>query len=86
MFGGAIIASEDCIPDAATTSQAMTPLVRALAARVPADQVMASAMTVWAQVHGAVSLELAGVAPDVDDWDAVFDTVVAAVVRAFPEH
>ncbi|MFF3028839.1 TetR/AcrR family transcriptional regulator [Microbacterium sp. NPDC057944] len=84
MFGGAITTVEDCAPDAATTSTAMAPLVRALAARVPEGQVMAAAVTVWAQVHGAVSLELAGVAPEVPDWDAVYDAVVDAVERSFP--
>ncbi|OAN37795.1 TetR/AcrR family transcriptional regulator [Microbacterium sp. H83] len=84
MFGGAIIAVEDCVPEAATTSEAMAPLVRALAARVPTEEVMSAALTVWAQVHGAVSLELAGVAPEVVDWDAVYAGVVDAVERAFP--
>ena len=86
MFGGSVTAVEDCAPDAATTSDAMAPLVRALAARVPEGQVMTAAVTVWAQVHGAVSLELAGVAPEVPDWDAVYEEVVDAVERAFPRR
>lgn len=84
MFGGAIIAVDDCTADAATTSAAMAPLVATLATRVPEAEVMAAALTVWAQVHGAVSLELAGVAPEVVDWDSVYVRVVDAVERAFP--
>ncbi len=86
MFGGAIATADDCAPDAATTSDAMQPLVRALAARVPEEAVMPAALVVWAQVHGAVSLELAGVAPEVPDWDAVYEAVVDAVERAFPRR
>ena len=84
MFGGAILLTEHCRPDETTTSAAMMPLVRALAARVPEAEVMPAALTVWAQVHGAVSLELAGVAPGPVDWDAVYERVVGAVERAFP--
>ena len=86
MFGGAITAVSDGATDAATTSAAMQPLVRALGSRVPAEAVMAAAVTVWAQVHGAVSLELAGVVPEVGDWDAVYEVVLDAVEHAFPEH
>ncbi|UJP08794.1 TetR/AcrR family transcriptional regulator [Microbacterium sp. KUDC0406] len=84
MFGGAITAAADCATDADVATAAMTPLVRALALRVPATQVMPAAMTVWAQVHGAVSLELADVAPQVSDWDALYDAVLDTVERAFP--
>lgn len=84
MFGGSITGASDCAPDAEVTSSAMAPLVRALARRVPADEVMAAAMTVWAQVHGAVALELAAVAPEVSDWDAVYGAALDAVERAFP--
>ena len=83
MFGGGV-ATEDCRPDDATMSTAMAPLVRALAARVDEPHVMAAALTVWAQVHGAVSLELAGVTPPLVPWDSVYGTVVDAVERAFP--
>lgn len=84
MFGGAITTVDDCTPDSATTSAAMAPLVRALAARVPEAHLSNAAMTVWAQVHGAVSLELAGVAPEAPDWDAVYEAVVDSVERSFP--
>ena len=86
MFGGAITVADDCAPDAATTKTAMGPLIRALATRVPDDQVMDAAMTVWAQVHGSVSLELARVAPEVSDWDAIYSAVLDAVERSFPRR
>lgn len=84
MFSGSITTLIDCRPDDEKTGAAMAPLIRALAERVPADRVTAAALTVWAQVHGAVSLELAAVTPVAVDWDAVYDEVVAAVERAFP--
>lgn len=84
MFGGAITDVADCAPDAGITRSAMAPLVRALVARVPEGEVMTAAITVWAQVHGAVALELAGVAPEVADADAVYDAALDAVERAFP--
>lgn len=83
MFGGAITTA-DCRPDEATASEAMAPLVRTLASRVDESAVMSAALTVWAQVHGAVSLEFAGVAPASVPWDAVYEGVVDAVERAFP--
>lgn len=84
MFGGAITTVDGCAPDAATTSAAMAPLVETLAARVPEESLMGAAMTVWAQVHGAVSLELADIAPEVPDWDVVYEAVVDSVERSFP--
>lgn len=86
MFGGAIIDTGDCVPDAEVTGSAMAPLARALASRVPAEQVMPAAMTVWAQVHGAVALELASVAPEAVDWDDVYEAALDAVQRAFPSR
>lgn len=84
MFGGAITAVEGCAPDDAITSAAMMPLMRALSARVPDGEVPTAAITVWAQVHGAVGLELAAVTPEIPDWDAQYRAVVDAVERAFP--
>ncbi|MFB4348981.1 TetR/AcrR family transcriptional regulator [Microbacterium sp. CR_7] len=84
MFNGSITTLIDCRPDDEKTGAAMAPLIRTLADRVPADRVTAAALTVWAQVHGAVSLELAAVTPVAVDWDAVYDEVVTAVERAFP--
>ncbi|WP_243842020.1 TetR/AcrR family transcriptional regulator [Microbacterium hydrocarbonoxydans] len=84
MFGGAITDAAGCAPDAEVMSSAMAPLVRTLAARVPEDEVMTAAVTVWAQVHGSVALELAAVAPEVTDWDVVYAAALDAVERAFP--
>lgn len=85
MFGGAVTALADCRPDDAKTGAAMAPLVRTLAQRVAAEHLTAAALTVWAQVHGAVSLELAAVTPIAVDWDHVYEDIVTAVERAFPE-
>lgn len=64
--------------------ESLTPLVTALAARGAADPLTA-ALTVWAHVHGAVSLEFACVAPPGVDTDAVYTAVLDDVERRWPE-
>ncbi len=85
MFGGALLAIAECSPDPASTQESMTPLVRALVAEGFADEADAGpvALAVWAQVHGAVSLEFAGVAGDDVPWDAVYESVLDAIERGF---
>ena len=43
-----------------------------------------SVVAVWAQVHGAVSLELTGMAGHGTSWDEVYDAVLDAVERSLP--
>ncbi len=85
MFGGAMLTVADCSPDPATTQESMMPLVRALAKgglATEADSPRA-ALAIWAQVHGAVSLEFAGVAGADAPWDAVYDSVLDTIERGF---
>lgn len=82
MFGGALLA---CAPeDVPSSDGAIAPLVRTVTALLPqaneAD-VRTRVLAIWAQVHGAVSLQLAGVMPDGTDWRVVFEAVVATIAR-----
>ncbi|QDZ15607.1 TetR/AcrR family transcriptional regulator [Humibacter ginsenosidimutans] len=79
MFGGALTAYESEGPN-----DALEPLMRAVAARGASDP-LAAAITVWAHVHGAVSLEFACVAPPDVDQDAAYDNVLDAIERLWPE-
>ena len=83
MFGGALLAA-DCTPDPATTQASMQPLVRAIRAEgVDAENAAVSALGVWAQVHGAVSLEFADVAGPGVPWDAVYTGVLDTIENGF---
>lgn len=82
MFGGALLA---CAPeDVPSSDGAIAPLIRTVTALLPhateAD-VRTRVLAIWAQVHGAVSLQLAGVMPDGTDWRVVFEAVVATIAR-----
>lgn len=85
MFGGTIEDVDEKI-DPSCTRSALVPLVRTLAGsgEVDADAALRDAVAVWAQVHGAVSLELAGVAPPSVDADAVYEAVLDAILAAHP--
>ncbi|NNC12568.1 TetR/AcrR family transcriptional regulator [Planctomonas sp. JC2975] len=75
MFGGALAGYEGH-----GSNDALGPLIRTLAARGALDP-LGAALTVWAHVHGAVSLEFACVAPAEIDQDAVYVDVLDAVER-----
>lgn len=65
---------------------ALLPLARTLtgADRVDEGVDLRSTLAVWAQVHGAVSLELARVAPPWIDTDAVYAAVLDAIAAVHP--
>ncbi|MEQ6897091.1 TetR-like C-terminal domain-containing protein [Microbacterium sp. KR10-403] len=73
-------------PDA--SDLAMAPLQEAIAraqraggmADVP---VGIAATAIWGQVHGIVSLQLAGLGPAGLDWDAAYTTVLDTITRAW---
>lgn len=83
MFGGALESVADCEPDPASASASLAPLQAAIAGRGAAE-VGVSVVAVWAQVHGAVSLELTGMAGHGTSWDEVYDAVLEAVERSLP--
>jgi AcrR family transcriptional regulator len=88
MFGGVLAAYTDCRPDPAVAAGAMGPLKAAVAAAqsagllapAPLDTVAA---TIWGQVHGMVSLELAQVGPADVDWADAYDAALDAVARGW---
>ena len=91
MFSGAIAGAPHGItgggdPEPDPELDALLPLARTLtgADRVDEDVDLRSTLAVWAQVHGAVSLELAGVAPPWIDTDAVYATVLDAIAAVHP--
>ena len=78
MFGGALASYEG-----EGSTEALDPLIGALAVRGARDP-LGAALTVWAHVHGAVSLEFACVAPPEIDADAVYADVLDAIERLWP--
>ena len=88
MFGGALAAYVDCQPSPEVSAGAMEPLVEAVASaqasgalrNEPVDLV---AVSIWGQVHGLVSLELAQVGPPDADWAAAYNSALDAVARGW---
>lgn len=88
MFGGALAAVADCTPDPGVAEDAMAPLRDAVAAGQSAGSLRAApvevvAVAIWGQVHGLVSLELAGMSPDDADWGTAYRAALEAVGRAW---
>ncbi|WP_350349259.1 TetR/AcrR family transcriptional regulator [Agromyces sp. G08B096] len=82
MFGGGLEDFAGCEPDPASAFASLRPLRAAIAA-AGTDDVDRAAVAVWAQVHGAVSLELARVAPHDADWPAVYDAVLDTIEHSW---
>lgn len=82
--GGATDGGGD--PESDPELDALLPLARTLtgADRVDESVDLRSTLAVWAQVHGAVSLELARVAPPWIDTDAVYAAVLDAIAAVHP--
>ncbi len=88
MFGGALASYVDCSPTPAVASEAMLPLMEAVTAAQKAGTVRDSeattiAMSIWGQVHGLVSLELANMDEPGTDWEAIYDAALDAVARGW---
>ena len=78
------VIDDDCEPE---LPPSLLPLRGAVAARLPdADERVLAARVIatWAQVHGAVSLELSGVVPDIVPADRVYDAVLSSISAALP--
>lgn len=88
MFGGALASYVDCSPTPAVASAAMLPLVEAVTAAQEAgtirrDDAATIAMSIWGQVHGLVSLELANVNDSGTDWEGIYAAALDAVARGW---
>lgn len=87
MFSGVVAAAaHEPGVEADPELDALLPLARTLtgADRVDDGVDLRSTLAVWAQVHGAVGLELAGVAPPWVDADSVYAAVLDAVAELHP--
>ena len=85
MFGGGIAVEihERLAPHAEPALGALVDLVSAaqLEGSLRAGDPMLVAVQIWSAVHGAVSLELAGAIPSLDQADAVYTGLVDALLR-----
>lgn len=86
MFGGD---GSDSLPEeesGESLPSSLEPLFVAISGRMPGadeEDVATRAIATWAQVHGAVSIELAGIVPDMIPAEAVFDAVIRSIDAAF---
>lgn len=83
MFDGGAL---DSFPDEESADDelpaSLGPLYLAVAERMPGRtpaEVMPYVIAAWAQVHGTVTIELAGIVPEVVDPDEVFEAVLASI-------
>lgn len=88
MFGGALTAYADCQPSPDAASDAMQPLMDAVASAQAAGVLVQApvelvAVAIWGQVHGIVSLELAQMGRPDADWAAVYRSALDAVARGW---
>ncbi|MBG6191800.1 AcrR family transcriptional regulator [Arthrobacter sp. CAN_A212] len=88
MFGGALAAYADCQPSPDAASNAMQPLMDAVASAQSAGVLVQApvelvAVAIWGQVHGIVSLELAQMGRPDADWAAVYRAALDAVARGW---
>ncbi|GAA1126269.1 TetR/AcrR family transcriptional regulator [Arthrobacter flavus] len=88
MFGGALAAYADCQPNPDAASDAMQPLMDAVASAQTAGVLVDApvelvAVAIWGQVHGIVSLELAQMGRPDADWAAVYLSALDAVARGW---
>lgn len=88
MFGGALASYVDCSPTPAVASEAMLPLMEAVTAAQKAGtlrdvEAATIAMSVWGQVHGLVSLELANMDDAGTDWEGIYAAALDAVARGW---
>jgi AcrR family transcriptional regulator len=88
MFGGALAAYVDCQPSPKVSAGAMEPLMEAVASAQAAgalrnEPVERVAVSIWGQVHGLVSLELAQVGPPEADWGTAYASALDAVARGW---
>ena len=84
MFGGSLTSQVPCRPTPGVAEPSIAPLFGAVAAALPGasdDDVAAMVAVVWGQVHGLVSLELAGAPAAGWSWDAAYETALGRMER-----
>ncbi|MEV8148784.1 TetR-like C-terminal domain-containing protein [Arthrobacter sp. NPDC080073] len=88
MFGGALSTYVDCSPTPAVASEAMRPLMEGVTSAQKAGtfrdaEATTIAMSIWGQVHGLVSLELANMDDPGTDWEGIYAASLDAVARGW---
>ncbi len=77
----------DCPPTLEVSNASIAPLMAAVTAALEARPVEAApiavAAAIWGQVHGLVSLELAGVALPSESWSAAYEAALEGIARAY---
>lgn len=87
MFSGSLGAPFDCFPTPAVAGDAIEPLLQAVSAALSAHHAeedhFSAAIAIWGQVHGLVSLELAGGSAQGNNWEAIFSAALRGIARAY---
>ncbi len=85
MFGGSLAGQVPCRPTPGAAEPSIAPLFAAVAAALPGapeDEVASMVGVVWGQVHGLVSLELAGAPAAGWSWEAAYDAALGQIGRS----
>ena len=85
MFGGSLASQVPCQPTPGAAEPAIAPLFAAVAAALPGasdDDVASMVGVVWGQVHGLVSLELAGAPAAGWSWDSAYEAALHRIGRS----
>lgn len=85
MFGGSLTSQVPCRPTPGAAEPSIGPLFAAVAAALPGapeEEIAAMVGVVWGQVHGMVSLELAGAPAAGWTWDAAYDAALQRIGRS----
>ncbi|WP_336715402.1 TetR-like C-terminal domain-containing protein [Arthrobacter sp. USHLN218] len=87
MFSSPLGSPVPCEPTPEVAGSAIEPLYEAVGATLAAtgsdESVPLVAAAIWGQVHGLVSLELAGAGLPGTDWEAAYETALNAVGRSY---
>lgn len=85
MFGGSLASRVPCHPTPGAVEPSIGPLFAAVTSALPGaseDEIASAVGVVWGQVHGLVSLELAGAPAAGWTWDAAYDAALGQIDRS----
>jgi AcrR family transcriptional regulator len=85
MFGGSLAGQVPCRPTPGAAEPSIAPLFAAVTTALPGaadDEIASMVGVVWGQVHGLVSLELAGAPAAGWTWDAAYDAAIRQIGRS----
>ena len=79
MFGGSLASQVPCRPTPGAAEPSIAPLFAAALPGAADDEIASMVGVVWGQVHGLVSLELAGAPAAGWSWDAAYDAAIGQI-------